>query len=194
VTHGLNAINHDREDGGQGLSQLQQTLVNEEVGQATGALWAILWHPPVPLKYGTAEQKREYLIPSCRGERRASYAITEAGAGSDPRLVATRADYRNGNIISAARSGSSPRATTPIISSSTPMWTGTPTSRRYSWWTRHSRACGSSGRRSSCTPMSSAIPNSSSIRSNLSWEKKKKEKGKKEKKKKRENEKKKKKF
>lgn len=96
VTHGLNAINHQREDGGQGLSQLQQTLVNEEVGKATGALWAILWHPPVPLKFGTAEQKREYLIPSCRGERRASYAITEPGAGSDPRLVATRADYRGG--------------------------------------------------------------------------------------------------
>jgi alkylation response protein AidB-like acyl-CoA dehydrogenase len=96
VSHGLNAINHDREDGGQGLSQLQQTLVNEEVGKATGALWAILWHPPVPLKYGTPQQKREYLIPSCKGERRASYAITEAGAGSDPRLVATRADYRNG--------------------------------------------------------------------------------------------------
>ncbi|HUN47043.1 MAG TPA: acyl-CoA dehydrogenase family protein [Stellaceae bacterium] len=96
VEHGLNAINHAREDGGQGLSQLQQTLVNEEVGKATGALWAILWHPPVPLKYGTPDQKRAYLIPSCRGERRASYAITEAGAGSDPRLVATRADYRNG--------------------------------------------------------------------------------------------------
>jgi len=96
VEHGLNAINHSREDGGQGLSQLQQTLVNEEVGKATGALWAILWHPPVPLKYGTPAQKREYLLPSCKGERRASYAITEAGAGSDPRLVATRADYRGG--------------------------------------------------------------------------------------------------
>ncbi len=96
VAHGLNAINHAREDGGQGLSQFQQTLVNEEVGKATGALWAILWHPPVPLKYATAAQKREYLIPSCKGARRASYAITEAGAGSDPRLVATRADFRNG--------------------------------------------------------------------------------------------------
>ena len=96
VEQGLNAINHAREDGGQGLTQLQQTLVNEEVGKATGALWAILWHPPVPLKYGTAQQKREYLVPSCLGERRASYAITEAGAGSDPRLVATRADYRGG--------------------------------------------------------------------------------------------------
>ncbi|HLI10303.1 MAG TPA: acyl-CoA dehydrogenase family protein [Alphaproteobacteria bacterium] len=99
VEQGLNAINHDKEDGGQGLSQLQQTLVNEEVGKATGTLWAILWHPPIPLKHGTLRQKQAYLVPSCRGERRASYAITEAGAGSDPRLVATRADYINGKYI-----------------------------------------------------------------------------------------------
>jgi alkylation response protein AidB-like acyl-CoA dehydrogenase len=99
VEHGLNAINHSRADGGQGLTQLQQTLVNEEVGKATGALWAILWHPPVPLKHGTERQKREYLVPSCRGERRASYAITEPGAGSDPRLVETRADFRAGGYV-----------------------------------------------------------------------------------------------
>ncbi|HZS81655.1 MAG TPA: acyl-CoA dehydrogenase family protein [Stellaceae bacterium] len=96
IDAGLNGINHSREDGGQGLSLLQQTLVNEELGKATGGLWAVVWHPAIPLRYGTAEQKRDYLTPSCAGRRRGAYAITEPGAGSDPRLVSTRADRRGG--------------------------------------------------------------------------------------------------
>lgn len=99
VSEGLNAINHSRENGGQGLTQFQQVLVNEEVGRATGALWAVLWHPPVPLKYGSTRQIDNYLRPSCRGERRAAYAITESAAGSDPSSVQTRADCRNGKFI-----------------------------------------------------------------------------------------------
>jgi acyl-CoA dehydrogenase len=96
VEHGLNGINHARENGGQGLTIFQQMLVSEELGKATGALWAIVWHPAYPLRFGTEAQRREYLIPSCQGQRRGAFAITEPGAGSDPRLVQTRADRRNG--------------------------------------------------------------------------------------------------
>ena len=38
VEHGLNGINHAREVGGQGCTQMQQTLINEELGKATGAV------------------------------------------------------------------------------------------------------------------------------------------------------------
>lgn len=96
IDHGFNAINHAREHGGQGFSIFQQTLVNEELGKATGALWAVVWHPAIPLKHGTPEQIRDYLVPSCEGKRRGTYAITEPGAGSDPRRVQTRADRHNG--------------------------------------------------------------------------------------------------
>ena len=96
VEHGLNGINQSRENGGQGLSIFQQMLVSEELGKATGALWAVVWHPAYPLRFGTEAQRREYLIPSCEGKRRGAFAITEPGAGSDPRLVETRADRRNG--------------------------------------------------------------------------------------------------
>ena len=96
VEHGLNGINHSRENGGQGLTIFQQMLVSEELGKATGALWAIVWHPAYPLRFGTEAQRREYLIPSCQGKRRGAFAITEPGAGSDPRLVQTRADRRDG--------------------------------------------------------------------------------------------------
>ncbi|MBL8672656.1 MAG: acyl-CoA dehydrogenase family protein [Alphaproteobacteria bacterium] len=94
----LNAINHAPEHSGQGYTQLQQTLINEELGKATGALWAVAWHPAVALKFGTPAQIRDYLVPCCKGLRRACFAITEPKAGSDPRLVETRADRRGGKF------------------------------------------------------------------------------------------------
>ncbi len=96
VAHGFNAINHAKEHGGQGLTIFQQTLVNEELGKATGALWAAAWHPAIPLRLGTKAQISGYLVPSCKGDRRGAYAITEPGAGSDPRRVQTKAVRRNG--------------------------------------------------------------------------------------------------
>ena len=87
----FNGINHAREEGGQGLDTFQQILVEEQWGHATGALWDIPWRPSIPLAQGTEAQKERYLRPALRGERRDAYAITEAGAGSDPTMVATTA-------------------------------------------------------------------------------------------------------
>lgn len=87
----LNAINHSKEDGGQGLDLFQQVLVQEELGKATGALWDVVWRPSLPLRYGTEQQKETYLRPACRGERRDAYAITEEDAGSDVSRVKTSA-------------------------------------------------------------------------------------------------------
>ncbi|GBC87388.1 Caffeyl-CoA reductase-Etf complex subunit CarC [bacterium HR12] len=91
IERGFNAINHAVEDGGQGYDIFQQVLIEEEWGRATGALWDIPWRPSIPLAAATEEQKEEYLRPACRGERRDCYAITEAGAGSDPTMVETTA-------------------------------------------------------------------------------------------------------
>lgn len=99
VEHGLNGVNHAKNVGGQGCTQLEQTLISEELGKATGALWAVVAHPAVPLKHGTPEQIETYLRPSCLTERRACVAITEPGAGSDARLVQTRADRREGRFV-----------------------------------------------------------------------------------------------
>ena len=104
VEHGLNGINHAKEVGGQGCSQLEQTVISEELGKATGVLWAVVAHPAVALKHGTPEQIERYLRPSCLTERRACVAITEPGAGSDARLVQTRADRRgNGFVINGEK-------------------------------------------------------------------------------------------
>jgi acyl-CoA dehydrogenase len=87
----FNAINHAERDGGQGYDLFRQILVEEEWGRATGALWDLPWRPSIPLAAGTEEQKERYLRPAARGERRDAYAITEAGAGSDPSMVQTTA-------------------------------------------------------------------------------------------------------
>jgi alkylation response protein AidB-like acyl-CoA dehydrogenase len=88
---GFNAINHAERDGGQGFDVLQQIVVEEQWGRATGALWDIPWRPSIPLAHATADQKERYLLPACRGERRDAYAITEEHAGSDPSMVRTTA-------------------------------------------------------------------------------------------------------
>jgi acyl-CoA dehydrogenase len=87
----LNAINMPAEWGGQGLSVLDQVLVQEELGQLTNALWDAVWRPANALRACTPEQRHEYLIPAIRGERRDCFAVTESGAGSDPSLIETTA-------------------------------------------------------------------------------------------------------
>ena len=91
LEHGFAAINHSVADGGKGYDTFQQVLIEEEWGKATGALCDIPWRPSIPLAVATEAQKDEYLRPACRGERRDCYAITEAGAGSDPSMVETTA-------------------------------------------------------------------------------------------------------
>jgi alkylation response protein AidB-like acyl-CoA dehydrogenase len=94
----FNAVNHSKEDGGQGFTAFEQMLVNEQLGRATGALWNLVCQPASAMRFGTPGQKREYLIPTCRGERREAYVITEPGAGSDVRSVQTRADAVDGGF------------------------------------------------------------------------------------------------
>jgi alkylation response protein AidB-like acyl-CoA dehydrogenase len=73
--------------GGQGWSALEQVLVHEQLGQATGGLWSYIPGAYNALIHATPEQKRRYLDPSLRGERSGSYAITEPNAGSDARTL-----------------------------------------------------------------------------------------------------------
>jgi len=88
---GFNALNHTKEDGGQGYSIFEQMLVDEQLGRVTGAIWDAVFRPSFPMKFANAQQKAEYLIPTCQGQRRDCYAITEADAGSDPRQCRTTA-------------------------------------------------------------------------------------------------------
>jgi acyl-CoA dehydrogenase len=93
---GFAGINHSKEDGGLGLTMLEQTAIEEQLGRVTNGLWSCVWRPPVSLKFGTQAQKDAYLRPSNQGLRRGAFAITEAEAGSDPRRVKTTARRSGG--------------------------------------------------------------------------------------------------
>jgi len=75
------------EVGGQGWTMLEQVLVHEQLGQATGGLWSFIPGAYNALIHCDPEQRLRYLEPSLRGERFGSYAITEPGAGSDARAL-----------------------------------------------------------------------------------------------------------
>jgi acyl-CoA dehydrogenase len=81
-----------RELGGQGWSQLDQVVVQEQLGQVTGGLWGLIPGAYNALIHCDPDQRRRYLDPSLRGERNGSYAITEPNAGSDARTLAATAE------------------------------------------------------------------------------------------------------
>jgi acyl-CoA dehydrogenase len=79
------------EAGGKGWTVLEQVLVHEQYGQVTGGLWSFIPGAYDVLVHASPEQRKRYLDPSLRGERFGAYAVTEPGAGSDARNLATTA-------------------------------------------------------------------------------------------------------
>ena len=105
VEHGLNGVNHAREVGGQGCTQFQQTLINEELGKATGALWAVVWEM-------TAQQWSEMVDINLTGVfntvRAALPSMVERGEGGSLVLTSSTAGlraYQNTAHYTAAKHG-----------------------------------------------------------------------------------------
>jgi butyryl-CoA dehydrogenase len=101
----LNAVNMPSEWGGQGLSTLDQVIVQEQLGQLTGALWDAVWRPANALAHCDDRQRERFLLPAIRGERRDCFAVTERDAGSDPSLLQTVAepDGSGGYLLSGEK-------------------------------------------------------------------------------------------
>jgi alkylation response protein AidB-like acyl-CoA dehydrogenase len=78
---------------GQGWDTGTFGLLNEAFGRGSSALTGVLTVQAMVsmalLKWGTAEQKRQWLPLLARGETIASFALTEPGTGSDLQSVAT---------------------------------------------------------------------------------------------------------
>jgi alkylation response protein AidB-like acyl-CoA dehydrogenase len=99
IEAGLAGGLHAREHGGQGWSKLEWVLVEEQYGRVTNAL---SWHIPGAynvLASGSDPQIERYLKPALRGEIHDAYAVTEAGAGSDPSGIETTAVRRDGGWV-----------------------------------------------------------------------------------------------
>lgn len=85
------------EYGGLGYGVLGSFVIAEELNRSI---------VPLPVKqvfnilfHGNDDQKERYLLPCIRGEKRASFAQTEPGAGSDPGSMRTRAVPRGGQWL-----------------------------------------------------------------------------------------------
>jgi acyl-CoA dehydrogenase len=95
---GLWAPHLPREYGGMGLDFLAHAYMNEVLAYAVGA--AALFGVVAPnsgnerilAKYGTAEQKRKWLLPLVEGRMESGFSMTEPhNPGSDPRALDTTA-------------------------------------------------------------------------------------------------------
>ncbi len=107
---GLAGVCVDEAYGGAGMDTISYCLVIEEISRACASSGVILSVNNSlvcdPLaKYGSEEQKREFLTPLAGGKMLGCFALTEPGAGSDPAAVRTSAvrdgdDYvLNGNKV-----------------------------------------------------------------------------------------------
>jgi butyryl-CoA dehydrogenase len=107
---GLAGVAIPEEYGGAGMDTLAYTVVIEEISRVcatSGVILSVnnsLVCDPL-LKFGTDEQKREFLTPLAAGKKLGCFALTEPGAGSDPAGIRSTArrdgdDYvLNGNKI-----------------------------------------------------------------------------------------------
>jgi len=91
---GLLGICVPTEYGGAGMDYLSFGLACEETEYVDTSLRVILSvHVGLNclslLSWGTEDQKQRYLVPQARGEKIASYGLTEPGAGSDVRGIQT---------------------------------------------------------------------------------------------------------
>lgn len=78
----------DPKYGGSGMDMLSYVLVLEQISAAcasTGVTMSVnnsLFCGPVE-KFGTEEQKQEFLVPCAKGEKLGAYCLSEPGTGSD---------------------------------------------------------------------------------------------------------------
>jgi alkylation response protein AidB-like acyl-CoA dehydrogenase len=89
------------EHGGGGLDAVSYTLLCEELGRADSSVRGIVsvsngLFGKTVAKWGTDEQRREWLPRLAGGEALGCYALTEPGCGSDAAALTTRAE-REGN-------------------------------------------------------------------------------------------------
>src|SRR5262249_2134072 len=94
---GFLGLSVDERYGGQGGDYYANLVLAEGMGGSTagGLAMGVAVHtdmarPPI-LKFGTEEQKQEWVVPAIKGEKILCLGITEPDAGSDVAGIKTRA-------------------------------------------------------------------------------------------------------
>ena len=96
---GLLGVIFPREYGGAGLGYLEYVLVMEELSRVDGSLGlTVSSHTSLCTnhiyRFGTEEQRREYVSPLARGEKLGCWSLTEPEAGSDAGATRSQAERR----------------------------------------------------------------------------------------------------
>ncbi len=105
AAQGLLGLKYPTEYGGQGGDYLHEAVLVEELsrigsgGTAAGIGAHVNIATPPIWKFGTDEQKRDYLVPAISGERIGALAITEPEAGSDVAALRTKAERVDGGWV-----------------------------------------------------------------------------------------------
>jgi butyryl-CoA dehydrogenase len=92
------------EHGGQGMSKVAECILAEELMYENRGIGTSLFaHShlgtyPIAM-FGTTEQRERFLRPATAGRKIAAFSLTEPGAGSDVRGIATRAVRRGGGWV-----------------------------------------------------------------------------------------------
>ena len=93
---GLTAVALPESEGGAGFDHISYSIVIEEISRvcaSTGVILSVqnsLYCDPLH-RFGTEEQKKQFLAPFARGEKIGCYALTEPQAGSNAAALATQA-------------------------------------------------------------------------------------------------------
>ncbi len=101
---GLMGVAVPAEWGGAGMDAVSYAVAMEEISRGcagTGVIMSVnnsLYCDPL-LKYGSEEQKREFLAPFARGERLGAFALTEPMSGSDAAEMRTVAVARGDDYV-----------------------------------------------------------------------------------------------
>jgi butyryl-CoA dehydrogenase len=101
---GLTGIALPESEGGAGFDHIAYTIVVEEISRccaSTGVILSVqnsLYCDPLH-RYGTDEQKKNFLEPYARGEKIGCYALTEPQAGSNAAALQTKAVKRGDKYI-----------------------------------------------------------------------------------------------
>ena len=106
---GLMGLTIPEQYGGGGQGKTEFCLAIEELSRVSASVSAIFRislslaiHPIV--LFGTDEQKRRFLVPHASGDGLACFALTEAGAGSNPAAMETTARRQgNGYVLNGSK-------------------------------------------------------------------------------------------
>ncbi|MGH7986367.1 MAG: acyl-CoA dehydrogenase family protein [Candidatus Binataceae bacterium] len=99
------ACHLEPELGGQGYGQLKLALMNEILGRSRFAPTVFGCQAPdsgngeILAKYGTPEQKKEFLQPLLDNEIVSCFSMTEPHGGADPKVFTTHAELHGDNWV-----------------------------------------------------------------------------------------------